>query len=366
MAQFAQVMNIKVNPETLQQLTKVLLPAGILGEAEKPPEPQRPPQPGGAPRTPPPPASSKPEGEPAPASTAAAQSAFTVLLAQLLKVQQTQRKDPASGSEAGDSAAPRPAGTGAPESFSEPQPPPEPSPVSPVSEGDAAAAPPPCEDLDYRQAPDARQASDSSSGGKAVLSNNGVDVGVAPEPDYPPPLPPPQPPPPEGPGYGSDYSRDGGFAPLPPPFPSAGYPGEGFGASYLGGMLGGGLPSHSLREVFSSSAPPSSSSSARPHTPGYQEPYSHSGAGAGGGGGSGLVFSGDKDHRFEYNHSPLPVEGLPHPTSIHAYNHSLNRQDSAPPPLPPLPGQGPGVPPFPPGFMPHMNNAALRGRGLPF
>ncbi|XP_036377045.1 cyclin-dependent kinase 13 [Megalops cyprinoides] len=394
MAQFAQVMNIKVNPETLQQLTKVSLPASILAEAEKPPEPppplelHRPPQPpqaGGAPRTPPLPAPNKPEGE---AASAATHSTFTVLLAQLLKLQQTQRKEAAGSGEGGEGAGPPP-GTGGPEAALELQQPPEPSPVSPVSESSGVSAPrqppsapepplilppdqrppeppeppPPCEDLDYRQAPDANS-------GAEAKSNNGVggEGGGAPEPEYPPPPPPPQP---EGPSYSSDYSRDGGFAPLPPPLPPTGYPGEGFGASYLGGMLGGGLPPHSLREMFSGAAPPPSSSSARPHTPGYQEPFSH--GRAMGGGGGGLVFSGDKDHRFEYNHSSLPVEGLPpHPASVHVYNHGLNRQDSAPPPLPPPPGQGwgspsqPSVPPFPPGFMPHMNAAALRGRGLPF
>ncbi|KAJ8418703.1 hypothetical protein AAFF_G00002020 [Aldrovandia affinis] len=389
MAQFAQVMNIKVNPETLQQLTKVSLPAGILAEAEKPPEPppppepHKPPQPGGASHTPP--TANKPEGE---AASTAVQSAFTVLLAQLLKVQQMQRKD-TSGEEVGDSATPPPVGTGASEPFGEAQQPPEPSPVSPVSESGGASAPrqppvtldlqhilppdqrppeppeppPPCEDLDYRQAPDNMPPSNSNN----VV---GGDVGGAPEPDYPPPPPPPQP---EGPSYSSDYTRDGGYAPLPPPFPSPGYPSEGFGASYLGGMLGGGLPSHSLRDIFSNTAPPSSSSSAHPHTPGYQEPYSHSGpAAVGGSGGSGMVFSGDKDHRFEYNHSPLPIEGLPHPASVRPYNHGLNRQDSVLPPLPPPLGQGwgspsqPAMPPFPPGFMPHMNAAALRGRGLPF
>uniref|UniRef100_A0A671MGB8 Cyclin-dependent kinase 13-like n=1 Tax=Sinocyclocheilus anshuiensis TaxID=1608454 RepID=A0A671MGB8_9TELE len=57
--------------------------------------------------------------------------------------------------------------------------------------------------------------------------------------------------------------------------------------------------------------------------------------------GAGAVFSGDKDHRFEYNHS-------------------------GPPPAPP--GQAWTSPSqsLPLGYVPHVNTAALRGRGLPF
>ncbi|KAJ8272739.1 hypothetical protein GJAV_G00092880 [Gymnothorax javanicus] len=70
MAQFAQAMNLKVNPETLQQLTQVSLPTGVLPEPERPPEPvappSEPPRPapggGGAPRTPPLPPQSRPGG----------------------------------------------------------------------------------------------------------------------------------------------------------------------------------------------------------------------------------------------------------------------------------------------------------------
>ncbi|XP_064186945.1 cyclin-dependent kinase 13 [Anguilla rostrata] len=394
MAQLAQVMNIRMNPETLQQLTKVSMPASVLTEPPAPPEPPKPPQPGGAPRTPPLPG--KLEGEGASVVT---QGAFTALMAQLLKVQQMQRKEPGTDGDGGDGAAPPVVGAGGSEQFSEARQPPKPSPVSPASEGGGMSdpplppdtldlphilppdqrppeppepPPPACEDLDYRQAASA------DSGGRAGLTppiggETDGDGGQAPEPDYPPPPPPPQPAQPEGPNYGNDYARDSSYPPFPPPFPSSGYPGDCFGASYLGGMLGGGLPAHSLREMFSHTPPPPSSSTARPHTPGYQEPYPHGGPVATRGAvGSGLVFSGDKDHRFEYNHSPLPVEGHPHAASIHAYNHGLSRQDGLPPPLHPPPGQGwgspsqPMVPPFPPGFMPHMNTAAIRGRGLPF
>uniref|UniRef100_A0A8B9LJS0 Cyclin-dependent kinase 13 n=1 Tax=Astyanax mexicanus TaxID=7994 RepID=A0A8B9LJS0_ASTMX len=212
--------------------------------------------------------------------------------------------------------------------------------------------PPPCSDLDYRQAPDTKQSMSSSKGG---------DAPRPPEPDYPPP-----PRGAEGPGYRADYSR-----PPPPPFPPTG-----FGDSYLSHMMGAGMPSHALREAFSSSANVTASA------PVTSEPFAHGGApgarstGGGSGGGSGsMVFSGDKDHRFEYNHSPIPVEGTSHPTSIHLYNPAIGQKDGGPPPPsipPPPPGQAwsspsqQGAPPLPLGYVPHLNTAALRGRGLPY
>lgn len=204
--------------------------------------------------------------------------------------------------------------------------------------------PPPSEDLDYRMAPE-------PSGPPLPLQLHNSDGGAAPEPDYLPPPPPPQPEAPPPPS----------FAPLPPPP----FPPSGFGPGYLGG-----LPPPSLRDMFvAAPAPPpssSSSSSSAVPPPGYQDPpFPHGGVG---------LFSGDKDHRFEYNHSPLP-DGLAHPAGLHGYG--VGRQDGPPPPQlhPHPPGQAwgspspshpAGAPPFPPGFLPHMNAAALRGRGLPF
>lgn len=349
-AQFAQTVGSKMNPETLQQLTKALPPAPV--ESERPPEPppiakvSKPPQPlaggGGVPRTPPMP---KPPSPPTPqqqskgdgdASASATQTAVTMFLAQLLKVQQGAAGEvigydgpegPISNAVGGSSAPPLPL---------EIKPPPEPSPVSPVTEGAGSSSrvldslsilppdqrppeppePPPCADLDYRQAPEPKPSLPSSgASGEAPRP---------PEPDYPPP-----PRPTDGPGYGADYSRP------PPPFPHAG-----FADSYLGHMMGGGMP---------------------PHPPLPPETFSHRGAastpGAGGGaGGSSLVFSGDKDHRFEYNHSTLPVgPGPPLP--------------SVPPPPPGQAWTSPsqsGAPPLPLGYVPHVNTAGLRGRGLPF
>ena len=124
------------------------------------------------------------------------------------------------------------------------------------------------------------------------------------------------------------------------------------------------LPPPALREVFSATAPPPSSASSS--TSSLQEPYPPGGPGAGGG----MVFSGDKDHRFEYNHSPGQQSN---PTSIHLYNHAIGRKDGGPPQPPgPPPGQSWASPsqavaqPLPLGFVPHVNSAAIRGRGLPF
>lgn len=117
MAQFAQVLNIKVNPETEQQLNKINLPAGILEAGEKQPEQQQQQQP----PPPPPPqtqqallppspeqeslkqaASLQPPVQPAQltqakvdteVAQATVQNAFTVLLSQLLKAQQVKQKE---------------------------------------------------------------------------------------------------------------------------------------------------------------------------------------------------------------------------------------------------------------------------------
>uniref|UniRef100_A0A8B9LHL9 Cyclin-dependent kinase 13 n=1 Tax=Astyanax mexicanus TaxID=7994 RepID=A0A8B9LHL9_ASTMX len=385
-AQLSQAMGFKMNPETLQQLTKSLLPGSA--EPDRPPEPlvpplsqskaPKPPQPGltvgGAPRTPPipkppspptPQQQGKPDGE---SSAAVTQTAVTMLLAQLLNVQQstdvigTEGPDGAISAVVGGAAA-------APLLSTEIK---QPSPASPVTDGSGSSSrpleplsilppdqrppeppePPPCSDLDYRQAPDTKQSMSSSKGG---------DAPRPPEPDYPPP-----PRGAEGPGYRADYSR-----PPPPPFPPTG-----FGDSYLSHMMGAGMPSHALREAFSSSANVTASA------PVTSEPFAHGGApgarstGGGSGGGSGsMVFSGDKDHRFEYNHSPIPVEGTSHPTSIHLYNPAIGQKDGGPPPPsipPPPPGQAwsspsqQGAPPLPLGYVPHLNTAALRGRGLPY
>ncbi|XP_062847259.1 cyclin-dependent kinase 13 isoform X2 [Trichomycterus rosablanca] len=361
-AQFTQAMGFNMNPETLQHLAKALVPGAT--DPERPVEPPVPPSKpplstsvvAGVPRTPPMP---KPPSPPTPqqgkhdgeASAAATQTAVTMLLAQLLKVQQGSETLGTEGVEGTVSSVA--VGTAAPTILPEMKQPPEPSPVSPVTEDSRSSCrapeplsilppnqrppeppePPPCADLDYRQAPESQPSLSSTSSS----SVGAPEPARPPEPDYPPPPPPPP----------------RGHLP-PPPFPPAG-----FGDSYLSHMMGSGMPPH-----------------IHP-TPPAPVPFAHRGppGGSAGGlsaGGSGsMVFSGDKDHRFEYNHSPIP-EGPPppHPTSIHLYN----QDPGAPLPSMPLPPPGQvwgspsqsGAPPLPLGYVPHLNTAALRGRGLPY
>ncbi|KAF6720550.1 Cyclin-dependent kinase 13 [Oryzias melastigma] len=327
-SQFVQSMSTKVNQETLQLLTKALAPSDPSEPQSASAKPPQPVPPAGVPRTPPlpkPPSppiaapSSIPEGE----AAAATQTAMTMLLAQLLQAQKTQRPELSDGGETGDSSNPT-GGAAPPPPPPEVKQPPEPSPVSPVSEVGGVSIlppdqrppeppePPPHADLDYRQPPPEPKPSHAPP-------MPPISDGVRPpEPDYPP-LPPT-----EGPLYGGEYSH-----PPPPPFPPTG-----FADSYMGHMLGGGLMPHP--DPF----PPAAPAPARP---------------------ANMVFSGDKDHRFEYNHSPLPVEAPPN--ALHLYNHAT----------PPIPGQAwgspsqIGAPPLPLGFVPQMNStAAIRGRGLPF
>ncbi|XP_038163823.1 LOW QUALITY PROTEIN: cyclin-dependent kinase 13 [Cyprinodon tularosa] len=369
-AQFVQSMSTKVNQEALQQLTKALAPSDPSEPTAQPTptKPPQPPAPAGVPRTPPmpkppsPPMSappSIPEGE----TAAATQTAVTMLLAQLLQAQQAQRQEASDGGEVGESTNPAAAALPPPTlPPTDVQQPPEPSPVSPVSEVGGMSIlppdqrppeppePPPHADLDYRQPPPEPKLGHAPP----IASSSGSDGGRPPEPDYPP-LPSAE---------GSAYSHP------PPPFTPAS-----FRDSYMGHMLGGGLPPHTLREVFSGPGQAGgSSNSAGVLPPAHPDQFPPGTAVAATSGPSSLLFSGDKDHRFEYNHSPLPVEGQPNPGAIHMYNHAMARKDGVPPPPPvPAPGQpwgSPsqiGAPPLPLGFVPHVNStAAIRGRGLPF
>ncbi|XP_037135408.1 cyclin-dependent kinase 13 [Syngnathus acus] len=336
-AQFFQAVSSKVNQETLQQLSKVLPPPEATQPlVAKPPRPRTPPMP--KPPSPP------PEGDAAAAAAAAAtQTAVTMLLAQLL---QAQRQEAGGGPEAADSNLSAGADVLPPDTKR----PTESSPVTPVP--DLAAVPilppdqrppeppePPLHaDLDYRRPPPEPKPGHAPP----IASAGGGDGGARPpEPDYPP-LPTA-----EGPGYGGDF----GHPVPPPPFTPTG-----FGDSFMGHMMGAGLPPHSLREAFSgpSQAPPLDS---------FPPPVPPTTGGA-----PGMLFAGDKDHRFEY--SPLPVEGQPNPGALHLYNHTLVRKDGMPP-LPPPPVPPPGrawaspSSQVPLGFVPHINST-VRGRGLPF
>lgn len=94
MADFVQVLNIKVNSETQQQLNKINLPAGILATGEKQTDPSPPQQESSKPLGGIQPSSQnmQPKVEPD-AAQAAVQSAFAVLLTQLIKAQQSKQKD---------------------------------------------------------------------------------------------------------------------------------------------------------------------------------------------------------------------------------------------------------------------------------
>lgn len=94
MADFVQVLNIKVNSETQQQLNKINLPAGILATGEKQTDPSTPQQESSKPLGGIQPSSQnmQPKVEPD-AAQAAVQSAFAVLLTQLIKAQHSKQKD---------------------------------------------------------------------------------------------------------------------------------------------------------------------------------------------------------------------------------------------------------------------------------
>lgn len=94
MAQLAQVMNIKVNPETQQQLNNLNLPAGILASADRSPELRDEPPLATAlqePEQPAFPSLPLPMVKPDAARTPI-QNTFSVLLAHLLKEQEKKRQ----------------------------------------------------------------------------------------------------------------------------------------------------------------------------------------------------------------------------------------------------------------------------------
>ncbi|XP_077591680.1 cyclin-dependent kinase 13 isoform X2 [Stigmatopora nigra] len=335
----------KVHQETPQQPSKAPPPAAPAEATEPAPPPAAPPQPAapvGVPRTPPMPKPPSPlpapEGDAA-AAAAATQTAVTMLLAQLLQAQrQEDGKDGAESSGGGTSS--RTVGAAAPEAK---LPPPKSSPVSPAV--DAGAVPilppdqrppeppepaPPHADLDYRRPPPEPKPGHAPPVATAGSGDGGGNGGARPpEPDYPA-LPTA-----EGPGYGGDFSH-----PPPPQFTPAG-----FGDSFMGHVMGAGLPPRSLREAFGGPVPTAAAPPELFAPPGAAPAVP-----------PGMMFAGDKDHRFEY--TPLAVEGPPN--ALHLYNH-------APPHPPPghawaSPSPSPQVPL---GFTPHVASA-IRGRGLPF
>ncbi|KAG5841792.1 hypothetical protein ANANG_G00170700 [Anguilla anguilla] len=321
MAQFAQAMNIKVNPETLQQLT---------------------------------------------------QSAMTVLIAQLLKVQQSQMKTPVGPPELAEAPASAPERDRGQEPPAEAQQqPPEPStppPASPVSEGSGGSVPlqlsilppdqrppeppeppPSSEDLDYRLAPEA------SGGPNALQLHNSSEGGGPRNPTtcLPRPL--------LSPRLRPSQLRPAAAAPFPP----LGLRGRG-----LRGRLPGGAAAPRPEGRLQRRARPSLLLVLllllllvrRPAAPARlpRRPSPTAGWGS----------SAETRTTAEYNHSPLP-EGLPHPAGLHGVRRGpAGRSAPAPPPqLHPRPGLGlplpAGAPPFPRLHAPH-ERSGTQGRGLPF
>ncbi|NXJ65788.1 CDK13 kinase, partial [Rostratula benghalensis] len=425
LAQFAQVLNIKVNPETQQQLNKINLPAGILSAGEKQSEQQQ--------QQPPPPPPPLPEQEPlkqltvtqppvppaqpkveTDAAQAAVQSAFAVLLSQLIKAQQTKQKDflleekeNGSGNETSLQLRQPPEPTTPlslfffiglgqedlvrqsemrllnrtpeqerPRILPPDQRPPEPPEPPPLTD----------EDLDYRTENQHLPVSNSSgadphAGVKAALlqllaqhqaqatTEDPVQTSV----DYQ-----------ARDSYitGPDYKEN--FASSS--FSSTRYgSGERIGSgssgalerrSFLGNSDIQPLDNYSSASSHSGGAPPPSafSESFPSSVTGYGDIYLNAGP---------MLFSGDKDHRFEYSHGPIPVLGSSSdasagpegahslPTKMHNFSYGSSLQEN-PSGISHMhgqtwtsPAQGPG---YSQGYRGHISTSAVRGRGrgLPY
>ncbi|XP_029817599.1 cyclin-dependent kinase 13 [Manacus vitellinus] len=446
LAQFAQVLNIKVNPETQQQLNKINLPAGILSAGEKQSEQQQQQQP---PPPPPPPPEQEPLKQqivtqpPVPpaqlgqpkvetdAAQAAVQSAFAVLLSQLIKAQQTKQKDFVLEEKEN--------GSGNEMSLQLRQPP-EPSTPASVSRDDVESPapgyphlikslymsagqedlvrqsemrllnrtpeqerprilppdqrppeppePPPLtdEDLDYRTENQHLPITNSSgtdphAGVKAALlqllaqhqAQATTEEPVQTSVDYQ-----------ARDSYvtGPDYKDNFGSS----SFSSACYSSsDGIGSgssgvlerrSFLGNSDIQSLDNYSTASSHSGAAPPPSafSESFPSSVTGYGDIYLNTGP---------MLFSGDKDHRFEYSHGPIPVLGSSSdastgpesthslPSKMHNYSYGSNLQEN-PSGISHMhgqtwtsPAQGPG---YSQGYRGHISTSAVRGRGrgLPY
>ncbi|KAM4906676.1 cyclin-dependent kinase 13 isoform 1-T1 [Sylvia borin] len=444
LAQFAQVLNIKVNPETQQQLNKINLPAGILSAGEKqseqqqqqPPPPPPPPEqePLKQPMVTQPPVPPAQLGQPkveTDAAQAAVQSAFAVLLSQLIKAQQTKQKDFVLEEKEN--------GSGNEMSLQLRQPPEPTTPVS-VSRDDVKSPasgyphlikslymsagqedlvrqsemrllnrtpeqerprilppdqrppeppePPPLtdEDLDYRTENQHLPISNSSgtdphAGVKAALlqllaqhqAQATTEEPVQASVDYQ-----------ARDSYvtGPDYKDNFGSS----SFSSACYStSDGIGSgssgvlerrSFLGNSDIQSLDNYSTASSHSGAAPPPSAfpESFPSSVTGYGDIYLNAGP---------MLFSGDKDHRFEYSHGPIPVLGSSSdasagpesahslPTKMHNYSYGSNLQEN-PTGISHMhgqtwtsPAQGPG---YSQGYRGHISTSAVRGRGrgLPY
>ncbi|XP_019364266.1 PREDICTED: cyclin-dependent kinase 13 [Gavialis gangeticus] len=438
LAQFAQALNIKVNPETQQQLNKLNLPAGILAAGEKQSDQLPPPPPdqeslkqSAVTQPPVPPAQLNQPKVETDATQAAVQSAFAVLLSQLIKAQQTKQKDliledkengsgnemslqlrqppepstPVSGNR-DEMDSPVPAyphlikslysSAGQDDVVRQPemrllnrtpeqerprilppdQRPPEPPEPPPLTD----------EDLDYRTENQLLPIGNSSgtdphAGVKAALLQllaqhqaqtteeepvkTSVDYqardSYVPGPDYKD-------------NFGSSsfssvhYSSNDGIG--------SGSSGALERRSYIGNSDIQSLDNYSTASSHSGAAPPSSAFSEpfSSSVTGYGDIYLNTGP---------MLFSADKDHRFEYSHGPIPVLGnsgdtstgseSTHslPTKMHNYSYGSNLQEN-PSGISHLhgqtwtsPAQGPG---YSQGYRGHISTSTVRGRGrgLPY
>ncbi|XP_078254447.1 cyclin-dependent kinase 13-like isoform X2 [Rhinoraja longicauda] len=422
LAHLAQILNIKVNPETQQQLSTVNLPTGVLAaaaqqqqEVEKPPlvTPPLPPQP--PPPPPPPPATQPPPKSELDSAQAAIQSALAVLLAQLIKTPQPKEKEVVVEQEgiAADVEVP----AQPPEPPTEPtipnfidhstglldlgvsdQSPPaheHPRILPPDQRPPEPPEPPPASDGNF-QAEDQHNSTttpcstgDPTAGVKAALlellahheakeqGQAAVDYraggSLRTAADY-------------GDGFGTSYSSSN--------FNSDGYSSRHGCTGGRGTFLGSAdAPSHSLLESVSStfSAPSSRASGAHLHS-GYSEAFSSSVTGYGEGIGyhsnSAMQFTGDKDHRFEYSRAALPPLGcsgsnpaaisestnsanVPLAKKLQNYGYVANRQENLAA-SGPLHGQNWGSPGrgggYPHAYSGHISTPTIggRGRGLPY
>ncbi|KFP80744.1 Cyclin-dependent kinase 13, partial [Apaloderma vittatum] len=426
LAQFAQVLNIKVNPETQQQLNKINLPAGILSAGEKQSEQQQPPPP------PPPLPEQEPLKQPSvvqppvppaqlsqpkvetDAAQAAVQSAFAVLLSQLIKAQQTKQKDFMSEEKEN--------GSGNEMSLQLRQPPEPTTPASVSRQEDLVRQPemrllnrtpeqqerprilppdqrppeppepPPLtdEDLDYRTENQHLPLTNSSgadphAGVKAALlqllaqhqAQATTEEPVQASVDYP-----------SRDSYvaGPDYKDNFGSSSFSSShFGGSDGIGSGIGSgssgalerrSFLGNSDIQSLDNYSTASSHSGAAPPPSafSESFPGSVTGYRDIYLNTGP---------MLFSGDKDHRFEYSHGPIPVLGSSSdasagpestrslPAKMHNYSYGSNLQEN-PGGIGHMhgqtwtsPAQGPG---YSQGYRGHISTSAVRGRGrgLPY
>ncbi|XP_075274706.1 cyclin-dependent kinase 13 isoform X3 [Opisthocomus hoazin] len=146
--------------------------------------------------------------------------------------------------------------------------------------------------------------------------------------------------------------------------------------SFLGNSDIQSLDNYSTASSHSGGAPPPSafSESFPSSVTGYGDIYLNTGP---------MLFSGDKDHRFEYSHGPIPVLGSSGdtstgpesthslPTKMHSYSYGSNLQEN-PSGIGHMhgqtwtsPAQGPS---YSQGYRGHISTSAVRGRGrgLPF